>query len=226
MEQLTSRQCGIPYRHHFVLFQQNSFIPKEGPILNIYNLGKWATEISRCPWYMPSATYTTSHLRSCLCLCVCVCLCLIHAGGVLPSLTPDFWGAWLLPVQTLFYVQLGRAKLFFRNNWEAYLCRKVTSCIVDFNTASHGGASFVLIWCFPLYTPVFQVWGSLYRMSSQILISGSAFRETQTKTQAPASGNLDHLGEKTAYNFKKWVREKYIMSYKTSKASLSDEGRD
>lgn len=64
-------------------------------------------------------------------------------------------------------------------------------------------------------------------MSSQILLSGSAFRETQTKTQAPASGNLDHPGEKIAYNLKKkWVRGKYIMSYKTSKASLSDERRD
>ena len=50
---------------------------------------------------------------------------------MVPRLTPDFfWGAWLLPVQTLFYVQLGRAKLFFRNNWEAYLCRRVTSCIM------------------------------------------------------------------------------------------------
>ena len=110
-----------------------------------------------------------------------------------------------------FYVQLGRAKLFFRNNWEACLCRKVTSCVVDFDTAPQGGASFIPIWCFPLYPPVFQGWGSLYRMSSQILISGS-FRETQTK--APASGNLDHSGEKTADNFKKWAREKYIMSYK------------
>lgn len=94
---------------------------------------------------------------------------------------------------------------FWGQIWEAYksFCK---------GEKLNGGLQYCTSWWLfllfylklPLIHSCFLGVGSLYRRQSQILISGSAFKETLTKTQAPASGDLGHSEKKPIILKSEW----------------------